>query len=133
MYVYRYESRKKIYLHRVVAKAGDGDKVDHLDGDTMNNCRSNLRLTDTRGNAQNRSKLKIYRNGKVPTSPYKGVCWDRATGKWRARIYLNGKQICLGRFMDQAKAARAYDAAAMAMFKVPRLNFSHPEPLPISA
>jgi hypothetical protein len=40
------------------------------------------------------------------------VSWDKATGKWSARIKLNGVTKFLGRFAEEEEAAAAYQAAA---------------------
>lgn len=42
-------------------------------------------------------------------SAYRGVNWDKATGKWRAQALAQGKKIALGRFFTQDQAAWAYD------------------------
>src|SRR5215204_58180 len=53
MYVYRYETAahgsKKIYIHRVILAAGANEKVDHINGDTLDNRRGNLRITTSQG------------------------------------------------------------------------------------
>ena len=129
-YVYRYETAehgsKKIYMHRVILAAGTNEKVDHINGDTFDNRRINLRITTPRGNAQNRAKVRTYKK-KPPTCPYKGVSLVGATGKYRAYIFLNGKQIHLGCFADPVEAGKAYDRAAIEYYGVCRLNFAHQE------
>jgi hypothetical protein len=37
---------RRVYLHRFLTNAPDGMSVDHIDGDPLNNCRSNLRVVD---------------------------------------------------------------------------------------
>jgi len=51
-----------------------------------------------------------------PRSGYKGVCFTRDKGLWRAAIVCNRKRIHLGYFRDKRDAARAYDAAARIHF-----------------
>lgn len=46
------------------------------------------------------------------TSGYVGVDWYKLTGKWRARIKINGRKTHLGYFECPKAAARAYDAMA---------------------
>lgn len=46
------------------------------------------------------------------TSGYVGVDWYKLTGKWRARIKINGRKTHLGYFECPRAAARAYDAMA---------------------
>ncbi len=59
--------------------------------------------------SQNCYNKKIRKKG---TSKYRGVSLERKTGKWRAKIYFNGKYMNLGSFEIEEDAARAYDAAA---------------------
>jgi len=61
------------------------------------------------------------KGGKSGSSSYKGVSWSNSRRKWGAYIKREGKQSTLGFWVDEAEAARAYDAAA-APFGRP-LNF----------
>lgn len=97
---------KTILLHRALLglTTGDGMEGDHLDFDTLNNCRSNLRiLTRTQ-------HLQHVRGRRNASSTYRGVSWDRTRNKWVAQLKVGGKKIFLGRFdqeIDAASAARA--------------------------
>lgn len=55
--------------------------------------------------------IPAYKNN---TSGYKGVSFRKDRGVWRATIKVNGKNMSLGVFDCAEKAARAYDAAAIA-------------------
>lgn len=46
------------------------------------------------------------------SSAYRGVCWHKGQGNWKAGIKVAGKQQTVGSFDDEEEAARAYDAAA---------------------
>ncbi len=46
---------------------------------------------------------------------YRGVSLNKASGKFEARIREQGKNHYLGSFSDEAEAARAFDAAVIAM------------------
>jgi len=48
------------------------------------------------------------------SSTYQGVGWKRAVKKWQVRIRVDGKQKSIGLFADEAEAAHAYDAYAIA-------------------
>ncbi len=93
------------YLHRFLLglRDRDGHEVDHINRDKLDNRRSNLRLADHAGNGQNK--------GAVGRSPLRGVAWDRATGKWRASVKVNGVRRNLGRFSSEQEAG-AVSAAA---------------------
>jgi hypothetical protein len=105
-------------MHRQILGAPPGQQVDHINGDTLDNRRVNLRLATHGQNQHNRGK---YRNNK---SGYKGVSWDKAAGKWRAQIKFNNKKYNLGRYHDPIEAALAYDAAAIRLHGAfARLNF----------
>jgi hypothetical protein len=116
-YVHRSETvdgkTVKHYLHREILglKRRDGKLVDHVNGDTLDCTRENLRVTTARGNGQNRRKQRSYGTRRC-SSRFKGVVRLKDSGRFVARIYADGKRLFLGRFGDERDAARAYDAAA---------------------
>ena len=108
---------KQILLHRMVAGAKDGEMVDHINRNKLDNRRSNLRICSFRQNIMNREKLVSGNN------PYKGVC-RLSDGCWQAQIRCNNRAVYLGRFHDVSDAAKAYDAAARELFgEFAYLNF----------
>lgn len=109
-YLARYEAKRKLYLHREVMgvlDAGPGVEVDHVDNNTLNNRRSNLRIVSRQQNVYN------ARRRADNTSGVKGVGWSKSKGCWRARIRADGVEHHLGYFsnLDEAKTAR--EAAAV--------------------
>jgi HNH endonuclease/AP2 domain len=127
MYVYTYVDKKKIYLHRFLLKAPNGQKVDHRSGDPLDNRKANLRLASPQQNMFNRRKSHTFK-GKLTTSTFKGVTWDRSRGRHKAQIKKNGISHYLGRFMDERSAAIAYDYAALEMFgEFAQTNFTYEE------
>lgn len=101
--------RATVLMHRVITGAAKGTEVDHANQNTLDNRKANLRVCTASENARNRGKTA--RN----TSGYKGVSFDKRTGKWDARIGLNGKRRHLGYFDTALEAAAAYDRAALEM------------------
>lgn len=94
-----------LYMHKEIAGVEDG-LVDHIDGDGLNNRRSNLRAATHTQNMRNRRPSKVNRTG------YKGVEWDAKGKCWRARIRVDKSRIGLGSFDSKHDAARAYNEAA---------------------
>lgn len=103
-------AHRMVYMHRAVLDAQPGQRVDHINGDRLDNRRENLRLVSGSQNQQNR------RLASHSTSGYKGVCWHRGTRKWHTRITVNRKRIHLGYYEDLETAALVYDAAARLFF-----------------
>lgn len=84
----------------------DAEMVDHINGDTLDNRRSNLRAASKSQNGANRGRPVNN------TSGYKGVSWHKASQKWKAQITVDGKTIYLGVYTNPEAAAAAYDEAA---------------------
>jgi hypothetical protein len=87
-------------MHRMIIAVPDGLYTDHLDGNGLNNQKSNLRIVSHRENMQNVHIKK--------SSIYPGVTWDKYNEKWRAKIKINGKHLCLGRYDLEIDAFNAY-------------------------
>lgn len=110
---------RRIYLHRFLLGVLPGEEVDHVDGDSLNNQRGNLRKATSFQQKANLGK----RLGET-TSRYKGVHYDRRRNCWRAEANANGKRLRFGPFSTEEEAAAAYDTAAIGLFgEFARLNF----------
>ena len=136
------KNRKTVYLHRLIMGLMDAPRsecVDHIDGNGLNNSRTNLRVTDNRGNQANARKHLSAKG----SSPYKGVRYNTCnkTKPWVAYITLpapanpcsdnkrRGKTKYLGSYRTQEEAATAYNIAAMALFgEYAKLNDIGPQP-----
>jgi DNA polymerase-1 len=97
-----------IYMHREVIKAPDELLADHINRNSLDNRKANLRPATHAQNVQNRTK---NRKGKY-SSKYKGVNWNRGHRLWQAEIKFNGNCMFLGSFESEIRAAKAYDRAA---------------------
>lgn len=106
-----YVVTSKGYLHRIVANAPQGYEVDHIDRNTLNNRRDNLRICTRQENSRNKTKQSNN------TSGHKGVSWDKAKKKWRAFISVDRKQIFLGRYNTIEEAIEARKQADTKYFK----------------
>lgn len=121
-----YAKRGKERMHRLVIGAQPGQIVDHIDGNGLNNVRSNLRFCTAKQNCINRRRSINQQAGR-----YKGVYFERDRDGYRAAIYTGSvnekgrtKKVYLGTFRDAVSAARAYDAAALRYFgEFAALNF----------
>jgi len=102
--VYVCSSSKKgttVYLHRHIMDAPDDMQVDHIDGDGLNNRRSNLRLATS---AQNNANALRAANA----TGYIGVSF-REGGRYQARGRKDGIRYSIGMYDTAEEAARAYD------------------------
>ncbi len=119
-YVYADRANLRLALHRLIAGAGEGERVDHHNLDRLDNRSSNLRIASASQNAANRGPDR-RRAGR--TSQYKGVSWASTKGRWVVYVHVDGKTRYVGRFTDEKEAARAYDRAAVeAWGEFARLN-----------
>jgi hypothetical protein len=78
--------------------------VDHKDGDHTNQAWLNLRDTDSQINAQNRRQASTANK----SSGLLGVSQDSDSGRWRARIWVDGKNRSVGTFSTRDEAHQAY-------------------------
>jgi hypothetical protein len=109
----------------MLLEAPDGQRVDHRNGNPLDNRKANLRLATHQQNMFNCGKRSTYK-GKPTASIFKGVTRDKSCGRYRARIKKNGIYHYLGHFYDQRKAALAYDHAALEMFgEFAQTNFTY--------
>jgi hypothetical protein len=94
-------------MHRILLGLEPGDRrtVDHINGDTLDNRRANLRICAHAENRQNHT----HGGNRGSSSPYRGVSLDRVTRNrekvWKAQVMLNGHNHFLGRYATPEEAA----------------------------
>ena len=105
--------------------------TDHVNGNRLDNTRTNLREATSRQNSMNRGLRSDSKVG------YKGVVWVQSRRQYRARIQVGDKRIHSAYYESAIDAARAYDAMAREHFgEWARLNFPdepnyEPPPRPV--
>mgnify|MGYP001571940764 CR=1 FL=1 len=101
-------NKKVIRMHRVILGLNGKEMCDHVNGNGLDNRRSNLRICNR---AQNRINTKNNRNN---TSGFKGV--SKYGSKWVARIGINFERVKLGVFETRNEAAKVYQEACVGVF-----------------
>lgn len=102
---------KKLLLSRLLMNPPKTMVVDHIDGNSLDNRRSNLRIC-TKG--ENNRNAKKNKRGLVK---YKGV-GIRKSGRYYAQIQFNGINHCLGTYDTPEEAAKIYNKYALRYFGV---------------
>ena len=95
---------KHISIHRLIMRIADNTKVvDHINRNTLDNRKNNLRICTRAQNLWNRGPSLNS------TSGYKGISFDRNRNKYRVKIVCNSKEYFIGRFNNLKDAKQAYN------------------------
>lgn len=105
------KSSSQILLHRFVMNTPKGMVTDHINGNKLDNRKSNLRICTPAQNSMN-SKKHI-----IQSSKYKGVSWYKRDKCWRAYVNFGRRQIHLGYFAKEIDAVKAYNKRAKEVHK----------------
>jgi hypothetical protein len=101
---------KIVILHRYIKNCPDNKIVDHIDGNSLNNKKNNLRITNKKENSYNKSKSSKTKN------TFKGVYKNKKYNTYRSAIYKDGIGYNLGSYKDELCAALAYNLKAEELF-----------------
>lgn len=100
-YVMTYIKGEYIRLHRFLLMPEKGVIVDHINRNTLDNRKENLRLSDYTHNLINQKRRKDN------TSGYTGVYYNKLTNKWFANIHKYKRLIYLGTYSKKSEAIKA--------------------------
>ena len=104
---------KRIYMHRQILDAKQGECVDHINHNTLDNRLSNLRICTHQQNLSNQSLSQ------ASTTRFKGVHLSKEKGRVKRFVaYIKVKQVrrVIGYYLTAIEAARAYNDAAKKSF-----------------
>lgn len=108
---------KLVYMHHLIVDVPKGMVVDHINGNKLDNRKSNLRICNQRQNTWNKRKRSNNKSG------YTGVSWNKAASKWSAEVRKDGEKHYLGLYVSKHAAAKAYNRKAKELFgEFTRLN-----------
>lgn len=102
-YAQMWEAKTVTLVHRWVLGLCKGDRRigDHINGNKLDNRRSNLRIVDASGSSQN-----VSGRGR---SPFRGV-YPTRQGRWQAKVKWRGEVYYLGTFTTEEEAAAVAEA-----------------------
>ena len=83
---------KALKLHKFIMGVKDNSVVDHIDHDTLNNTKANLRVISHANNSTNRKSRNS--NNK---SGYRNVSWSKSEKKWIVQLTINKRNVILGK------------------------------------
>ena len=99
------EKTKTVKMHKQISS---GERVDHINNDSLDNRRENLRPCTQAENSRNAKPWGAVK--------FKGVSYHKTSGKYRARIRIDGATRQIGVFDTPERAAIAYNNAAKAAY-----------------
>jgi hypothetical protein len=108
--------RQTIALHRVLLRAPAGVRVCFRNGDTLDCRRANLKLVRPKVKRKPAAPARVERTAPPKVPRQRGVT-AHASGRWAARIQVDGERLSLGLHETRREAAIAYNAAARVLHR----------------
>ncbi len=108
--------QENILMHRLIMGAQPKEEVDHINHNTVDNRKQNLRICSSSQNHMNRGASCITSSG------IRGVYWYNNQQKWSAEIIVNKQKIYLGLFNSIEEAAKIREQAEIKYYKNFRYN-----------
>lgn len=99
-----------VRMHRLILPGVPN--IDHVDGNGLNNRKSNLRASTHSQNKMNSGKI----NREGCRSQFKGLTWIEYRKQWRVRVTKNYQHYYVGYFDSDVEAAGAYDKKALELY-----------------
>ena len=111
LWQYSKKNYTPLMLHRFIMNAENGSYIDHINGNVLDNRKSNLRFCTPSENSCNKKK---YKNN---VAGYKGVSPSKSRKKWRADIVKHGVHYFLGYYNTPEEAHEVYCKKAIELHK----------------
>lgn len=116
------ENRKSILMHRLIMRPKKNELVDHINGNSLDNRRINLRICTASENMQN-----MHKYSRKNKTGYVGVTRnnEKEGGNFSARIKIKNKVIQLGTFSTAKEAHEAYRVERKNIYQITMIYISH--------
>jgi hypothetical protein len=106
----QYYASSNIKMHRLVMDAKPGEIIDHINGDSLDNRKENLRLCTYSQNQQNTQS-------RAGSSRYKGVSYIKRKNLWKGSFQYEGVHYHCGIFKSEQECALAVDRKRLEVCK----------------
>jgi len=97
-YAYAHKDDTNVSMHRIIMNCSGDMVVDHINGNKLDNRKSNLRVCTIAENVRHRVSFPNNNSGNL------GVYFDKRINRWCARLFCNGKDYYLGSFANKQQA-----------------------------
>jgi hypothetical protein len=101
-----------ISMQKYLMDSKDGEEIDHINHDTLDNRRSNLKVITTQKNSLNRKGAN--KNSKTGI---RNVIWSERDKKYIVQLQINGKNTVIGMFDNIEDAAKCAEEGRQKYYK----------------